>query len=57
VGDVEHVMEIGQSFLSGDWSVGCSCGWWTEREYTFRAAAIEDWDNHCDVVFMEATGG
>ena len=40
----------------GGWEVGCSCGWgdgnpWL-RSYE---ECVEAFDNHCDVVFMEAT--
>lgn len=51
-----HVLMIGQSFTSDDIDVSCSCGW--ERTgYDTEEAAVDDWENHCDVVFMEATGG
>lgn len=32
----------------------CSCGW-AGNDHTTEDAAVDDWENHCDVVFMEAT--
>ena len=52
----EHLMLIGQDFLSGEHEVECSCGW-AAGAFKDEASADEAWDNHCDVVFMEATGG
>jgi len=50
---VEHTLEIGGSFTGGmvPW---CSCGW-QGGESDSEEAAIEAWENHCDVAFMEAT--
>lgn len=31
----------------------CSCGW-QGGEHATETAAIDAWENHCDVVFMEA---
>ena len=51
----EHVLTIVQSFTSDDVTAECSCGW--ERGATDEDDAVDRWENHCDVVFMEATGG
>lgn len=53
----EHVMEIGTDFILGDWMVECSCGWGGPQVYARKAEAVDAWDDHCDAVFMEATGG
>ena len=53
----EHVAVLGQDFASGAWTAECSCGWEHREECADEAEAIDAWDNHCDVVFMEATGG
>lgn len=50
----EHDLMIGQDFIDGTWTAGCSCGWESD-ERNAEADAIDDWENHCDVVFMEAT--
>lgn len=55
--EVEHVMVVGQGFVSGRWTAECSCGWESAHDHRYEAVAIDDWENHCDVVFMEATGG
>lgn len=52
----EHVMYLDHDFLGTTYDVGCSCGW-DRSGYGSRRAAVDDWENHCDVVFMEATRG
>lgn len=54
----EHVAVLGQDFITGFWTAACSCGW-ESMETVLRddADAVDAWDHHCDVVFMEATGG
>jgi hypothetical protein len=51
----EHVMHIGQGFLDGKWHTSCSCGWEGTGVHKTTVDAADEWDNHCDVVFMEAT--
>lgn len=52
----EHVMSLSSSFIDDQFVAECSCGW-EGKDRNTEADAIEDFDNHCDVVFMEATGG
>lgn len=52
----EHVWIAGQDFHSGIWTSECSCGW-DKDDLADENAALDAWENHCDVVFMEATGG
>jgi hypothetical protein len=51
-----HDLELDEDFVDGTWTAECSCGW-ESAERNAEADAIDDWENHCDVVFMEATGG
>lgn len=51
-----HVMVIGQDFLTDVWEVGCSCGWEAPVFFDTETDATDAWGDHCDVVFMEATG-
>lgn len=53
----EHIMMIGTDFMSGFYEAECTCGWEDRQQYTTRHEAEDAWENHCDVVFMEATGG
>lgn len=40
------------------WVAACSCGWQGALfDPDQHGHAVEAWENHCDVVFMEATGG
>ena len=32
----------------------CSCGWWDDS-FDTEAEAVDAWEHHCDVVFMELT--
>ena len=50
----EHTCFIGNDFLSDAWETSCSCGW-VGREWPTQDEAYEDWENHCDVAFMEST--
>lgn len=52
----DHDLELGQDFDSDKWIAVCSCGRW-ERECPTQAEAVDAWTDHCDQVFMEATGG
>lgn len=54
--DVHDLVMTERDSMSGDFTACCSCGWEGEGNDT-QEQAIEDWENHCDVVFMEATGG
>lgn len=49
----DHEMVLSDN--AGQWEVACSCGWDSDTDHVDPGAAIDDWDNHCDVVFMEAT--
>lgn len=50
----EHTCFIGSDFLSDEWETSCSCGW-TGSPHDSEGAAFDEWENHTDVVFMEAT--
>lgn len=50
----EHTCFIGNDFLSDNWETSCSCGW-AGHEHSTKEAAFDEWENHTDVVFMEAT--
>jgi hypothetical protein len=52
----EHRFEIEQGFADDGWTACCSCGW-SEPEQRSRLRALDAWENHCDVVFIEATMG
>jgi hypothetical protein len=39
--------------IHGPIQAHCSCGWTCDAEDDFDA--LDRWENHCDVVFMEAT--
>ena len=53
----EHVAGYEQDFASGDFTAFCSCGWESHSREKFHtsAEALNEWENHCDNVFMEAT--
>lgn len=55
-----HDFLIGSSFFHADDGRDivpeCSCGWEGERQDSAERAQ-EAWEDHCEVVFMEATGG
>lgn len=50
----EHIAQIGQDFVGGKWEAGCSCGW-EGNQHELKSTAMDEWENHCDVVFMEST--
>lgn len=52
----QHDLEIEQSFLADGFRPACSCGW-EGRVHDDNEGAVDEWENHCDVVFMEAPGG
>jgi hypothetical protein len=52
-----HDFEYESDFLEGGLRAACSCGWSAREVREDLMEAHEDWDNHCDQVFMEATGG
>jgi hypothetical protein len=54
---VEHEMIIGQNVTDTLITVECTCGWEALHPFVDAEEAADAWDNHCDVVFMEATGG
>lgn len=40
------------------WWAWCSCGWEGPNfEADQHGKAVDAWDDHCERVFMEATGG
>jgi len=51
-----HDLTIEADFLVDGYTPWCSCGWSGRREESSERA-IDAWENHCDQVFMEATGG
>lgn len=56
----DHVMHIIEGFVGRDVGVGCSCGWessdlWDGSQVEAYERATDAWENHCDVVFMDAT--
>lgn len=50
----EHVLQLQRGFLEDGVLACCSCGW-DGDQHDNDEDAIEEWENHCDVVFMEAT--
>lgn len=52
----QHDAEIQSDFIEGGYTAHCSCGWGGERCETM-AEAMEEWEDHCEVVFIEATSG
>lgn len=52
-----HDFEYMQDFLRDGIRAGCSCGWESRNWSDDLIGAHDEWDNHCDQVFMEATGG
>ena len=52
-----HDFIASESFLSYGIEPTCSCGWEAHRSVDTLEEAHEIWDNHCDQVIMEATGG
>jgi hypothetical protein len=50
-----HVLIVGQSFTSDEMTSSCTCGWESPREFDNDSQVLDAWENHCDVVFMEAT--
>jgi hypothetical protein len=53
----EHEMIVGQNFDDTLITVECTCGWEALHPFVDAEQAADAFDNHCDVVFMEATGG
>lgn len=53
MGTVVHELEVQATFGEPDCTGYCSCGWETKAPST--KAAIDAWENHCDVAFMEST--
>lgn len=49
----DHTLELGSAGHGCVWAE-CSCGW-TSEAFRDSEAAVDAWENHCDVVFMEAT--
>lgn len=49
----EHVCMV--EAMDDGYEVACSCGWDHPDNFDDVEAAEDAWDNHCDVVFMEAT--
>ncbi len=53
-GEMEHTLWLDNAFKSDTWRASCSCGW-DGRDRQTHDEAQDDWENHCDAVFMEAT--
>ena len=49
-----HDLELISDFIEGGYTPVCSCGWEGKRHGALDDAH-EEWTDHCDVVFMEAT--
>jgi len=49
-----HVLSIESGFIEGGYTPHCDCGWVGLLADTSEEA-IEEWGDHCDAVFMEAT--
>lgn len=49
-----HDLTIEQDWLVDGHTAHCSCGWSGRREESAERA-VDAWENHCDIVFMEAT--
>ena len=50
---VEHDLYLTDAF--SEYFVECSCGWKGSKGFATKSAAIDDWCDHRDAVFMEAT--
>lgn len=50
----EHVLEIQPGEDGDDFDAWCSCGW-IDTACATEEDAVDVWENHCDVVFMERT--
>lgn len=44
--DRAHVMEIGQDFIDGHWSVSCFCGWEAATLWDDREDAVQEYERH-----------
>ena len=47
----EHVLMIGQDFMSGEWTVNCVCGW-EGHVVTVQDDAIDEWEGHRDSAYL-----
>lgn len=45
-----HVMEIGQDFIDGHWSVACFCGWEAATLWDDREDAVAEYQRHKETV-------
>ena len=54
----DHVLCYVRDFLLDGIVAGCSCGWegHLRFDYMEQVDAADEWGDHCDSVFMEATG-
>lgn len=52
----EHSLELVSDFTEDGYTPQCSCGWEGKR-WDLMVDAGDEWENHCDAVFMEATEG
>lgn len=50
----DHDLALDDGSLDGGIVAVCSCGW-DGDQHDNTEDAVEEWENHCDVVFMEAT--
>lgn len=50
----DHSLEFQTSFLTGETTAWCSCGW-DSGPVVDQETAAEKWSFHCDDVFMQAT--
>lgn len=46
---------IEHDFVSDGLRAACTCGWQGRREHPDHDAVVDEWENHCDTVFMKAT--
>ncbi len=51
----EHIAVMGNDFVSNLWHASCSCGWESRHQRDDQDAATDDWELHCDAVFIDAT--
>jgi hypothetical protein len=52
-----HDFEYIRGFVDDLLIASCSCGWYAKESADSLTEAQEHWEDHCEVVFMEATGG
>lgn len=50
-----HDFEYQESFFDAQVVACCSCGWQARLESDDIYDARDEWDNHCEQVFIQAT--